>query len=89
MENIDDMKSMRLSALTVAMIASEVQDFKQNLREGKSDFASLPSVAKPSAPLPGPTRSPIDGMERDDLNDESAGMDIDSELRMLEEKKPL
>ena len=64
------------------MIAQEVVDFKRKISAGQSDSLSLPSVPKPSAPLPGPTRSPTDGFNQRDDHDENQAMDIDEELRM-------
>ncbi len=72
MESVDEMK---------LMIANEITDFKKKINGGLGDAASLPSIPKPAAPLPGPTRSPGANIERDD-HDHGGPMDIDEELRM-------
>jgi hypothetical protein len=70
-DTVDEMK---------VMIASEIRDFKEKLNRG-GDGTNLPSIPKPSAPLPGPTRSPGTAFERED-QDHGGPMDIDEELRM-------
>jgi hypothetical protein len=62
------------------MIAKEVSEFRANAKAG-GQGASLPSIPKPTEPLPGPNVKQGNAIDRDD-KDHDGPMDIDEELRM-------